>query len=133
VEDIMEDKAILNLDGKSFEFDIDIGSENEKCFDISSLREETGYITMDHGFGNTGSCFSAITYVDGANGVLQYRGYPFDQNGCVRHLKAIARAVKDAGGEVKKNDGSDKSYRLTLNGTTTIYTCTRHELLETEL
>ncbi len=61
------------------------------------------------------------------------RPYPFDQNGCVRHLKAIARAVKDAGGEVKKNDGSDKSYRLTLNGTTTIYTCTRHELLETEL
>jgi hypothetical protein len=59
--------------------------------------------------------------------------YPFDQHGCVRHLKAIVKAVKDAGGEVKKNDGSDNSYRLTLNGTTTIYTCTRHELLETEL
>jgi hypothetical protein len=62
-----------------------------------------------------------------------HKPYPFDQHGCVRHLKAIVKAVKDAGGEVKKNDGSDNSYRLTLNGTTTIYTCTRHELLETEL
>ena len=62
-----------------------------------------------------------------------HKPYPFDQYGCVRHLKAIVKAVKDAGGEVKKNDGSDNSYRLTLNGTTTIYTCTRHELLETEL
>ena len=62
-----------------------------------------------------------------------HKPYPFDQHGCVRHLKAIVKAVKDAGGEVKKNDGSDNSYRLTLNGTTTIYTCARHELLETEL
>ncbi len=61
------------------------------------------------------------------------RPFPFDQHGCIRHLKAIAKAVKDAGGEVKKNDGSDRSYRMTLDGITTIYTCTRHELLETEI
>ncbi len=61
-----------------------------------------------------------------------HKSFPFDQNGCVRHLKAIVKAIKNAGGEVKKNDGSDKSYRMTLNGTTTIYTCTKHELLETE-
>jgi len=59
--------------------------------------------------------------------------FPFDQSGCVRHIKAIAKAVKDAGGEAKKNDSSDRSYRMTLDGTTTIYTCTRHELLETEI
>ncbi len=59
--------------------------------------------------------------------------YSFDLHGCIRHLRAIARAVKDAGGEVKENDGSDRSYRMTLNGKTTIYTCTRYELLETEL
>ena len=59
--------------------------------------------------------------------------YPFDRHGCVRHLKAIAKAVKDAGGEVKKSDGSDMSYQITLDGKTTIYTCTRHALLETEL
>jgi hypothetical protein len=57
----------------------------------------------------------------------------FDLHGCKRHLKAIAKAVKDAGGEVKINDGSDRSYKMTLKGKTTIYTCTRHELLETEL
>ena len=51
----------------------------------------------------------------------------------MRHLKAIAKAVKDAGGEVKENDGSDRSYRIILNGKTIIYTCTRYELLETEL
>jgi len=62
-----------------------------------------------------------------------HRPFPFDIHGCKRHLKAIARAVKDAGGEARKNDGSDRSYRMTLNGKTTIYTCTRHELLETEL
>ena len=62
-----------------------------------------------------------------------HKSFPFDQAGCVRHLKAIARAVRDAGGEAKKNGGSDRSYRMKLNGTTTIYTCTRHELLETEL
>ena len=61
------------------------------------------------------------------------RSFPFDLHGCKRHLKAVAAAVKDAGGKVKKNDGSDRSYRMTLNGVTTIYTCTRHELLETEL
>jgi hypothetical protein len=61
------------------------------------------------------------------------RPYRFDIHGCKRHLKSIAKAVKDAGGEVKKNDSSDRSYQMTLNGKTTIYTCTKHELLETEL
>ena len=59
--------------------------------------------------------------------------HSFDLHGCIRHLRAIAKAVKDAGGEVKENDGSDRSYRMTLHGKTTIYTCTRYELLETEL
>ena len=75
----MSDKATLTLEGKDFEFNISTGSENEKCFDISSLRSDTGYITMDPGFGNTGSCFSSITYVDGTNGILQYRGYPIEE------------------------------------------------------
>ena len=63
-----------------------------------------------------------------------YHGpYPFDLHGCIRHLKAIVRAAKDAGGKVRKNDGSDRSYRVTLHDKTIIYTCTRYELLETEL
>lgn len=75
----MSDKATLNIGGKSYEFDVITGSENEKCIDMQSLRDETGYITMDPGFGNTGSCYSSITYVDGAKGILRYRGYPIEE------------------------------------------------------
>ncbi len=75
----MTETAKLNLEGKDYEFDITVGSENEKCIDITKLRSETGYITMDQGFGNTGSTFSSITYVDGANGILRYRGYSIEE------------------------------------------------------
>lgn len=75
----MSDKATLTVEGKSYELDVHIGSENEKAIDIQNLRSDTGYITMDPGFANTGSCFSSITYVDGANGILRYRGYPIEE------------------------------------------------------
>ncbi len=75
----MSEKATLTLDGKSYEFDIITGSENERCINIKDLRSTTGCITMDPGYGNTGSCFSSITYVDGANGILRYRGYPIEE------------------------------------------------------
>jgi len=55
------------------------GTENERALDVRSLRAESGYITFDEGFGNTGSCSSSITFVDGENGILRYRGYPIDQ------------------------------------------------------
>jgi len=77
--DNMSDKATLILDGKQFEYDIVTGSENERCIDITHLRKETGHITMDQGFGNTGSCFSSITFVDGGKGILRYRGYPIEE------------------------------------------------------
>jgi citrate synthase len=75
----MSDKATLTVDGKTYEFDTFTGSENERCIDTQNLRSATGYITMDPGFGNTGSCFSSITYVDGAKGILRYRGYPIEE------------------------------------------------------
>ena len=75
----MSDKATLTIEGKTYDLDVTIGSENEKCIDIQQLRDETGYITMDPGFGNTGSCYSSITYVDGAKGILRYRGYPIEE------------------------------------------------------
>ncbi len=74
-----------------------------------------------------------LVMVSTAQANTYHKSFPFDLQGCKRHLKAIAEAVKDAGGEVEKNDGSDRSYRMTLDGTVTVYTCTRHELLETEL
>jgi len=58
---------------------VTIGSENEPAMDISTLRSSTGLITLDHGYGNTGSCKSAITFIDGEKGILRYRGYPIEQ------------------------------------------------------
>jgi len=68
-----------NFDGKSVEFPVLVGTEQEKAIDISKLRAETGYITFDDGFKNTGSCISEITFIDGEEGILRYRGYPIEE------------------------------------------------------
>lgn len=75
----MSDFAELILDGKSFKLPIITGTENEKAINITKLRDETGYITIDTGYKNTGATTSAITYLDGENGILHYRGYPIEQ------------------------------------------------------
>lgn len=75
----MQKHAELHLEGKSYSLPVLVGSENEKAIDISQLRAETGYITLDHGYGNTGSCTSKITYIDGEKGILRYRGIPIEQ------------------------------------------------------
>lgn len=75
----MSEIAKLELNGQTYEFPVIEGSENEKAIDISSLRDKTGYITMDQGFKNTGSCKSSITFLDGEIGILRYRGYPIEQ------------------------------------------------------
>ena len=69
-----------NIKTKDFEIELPIieGSENEKAIDISSLRSSTGYITLDPGYGNTGSCNSSITFIDGEKGILRYRGYSIE-------------------------------------------------------
>jgi citrate synthase len=77
--DIYMNAARLNLEGKEHNLHIIRGTENELAVDISKLREQTGYITLDDGFSNTGSCVSAITYIDGNNGILRYRGYPIEE------------------------------------------------------
>ena len=76
----MTEKAkIIFPDGQSFDFPVLTGSEHEKGIDISNLRKLTGYITLDPGFVNTGSCESSITFLDGEKGVLRYRGYPIEE------------------------------------------------------
>lgn len=72
--------ATLTLpDGKSIELPVVVGSENEHAVDISDLRAKTGYITLDDSYGNTGSCYSSITFIDGEQGILRYRGIPIDE------------------------------------------------------
>src|SRR5690349_10723003 len=73
------DNAKLTLQGKEYEFPVMVGSEQEVGIDFASLRAKTGAIGFDPGFGNTGSCESAITYIDGDKGILRYRGYPIEQ------------------------------------------------------
>jgi len=75
----MSETARIILDGKEFEFPVVVGSEDEKAIDISKLRAQTGYITLDYGFKNTGSTQSSITYLDGENGILRYRGYSIEE------------------------------------------------------
>jgi len=75
----MSKEAKLELDGKSFTLPTVEGSEGEKAIDISSLRANTGYITLDDGYGNTGSCTSKITFIDGDKGILRYRGIPIEE------------------------------------------------------
>ena len=72
------EKAIITLNGKSFDFPIVCGTEGNKAIDISTLRSRTGYITLDEGLANTGSCKSAITFIDGEKGRLSYRGIPIE-------------------------------------------------------
>jgi citrate synthase len=71
--------AKLLIDGKTFELPIIEGTEGERAIDISRLRQETGLITLDPGYANTGSCQSSITFMHGEKGILRYRGIPVDQ------------------------------------------------------
>ena len=75
----MKKKATLNVNDKIFNLDIITGSENENALDISKLRLDANLITLDSGFKNTGSCQSAITFLDGENGILRYRGYSIEE------------------------------------------------------
>ncbi len=75
----MAETAQITVDGNTYELPVTEGSENEKAIDIASLRGQSGVITLDRGFKNTGSCESAITFLDGEKGILRYRGYPIEQ------------------------------------------------------
>ena len=75
----MDKTTELILDGKSCKLPIIEGTEQERAIDISALRDQTGYITLDDGYGNTGSCRSQITFIDGEKGILRYRGIPIEE------------------------------------------------------
>jgi len=71
--------AKLILEGKEYTLPVVRGTEGEKAIDVSGLRKTTGYITLDKGYENTGSCRSAVTFIDGEKGILRYRGYPIEE------------------------------------------------------
>jgi citrate synthase len=75
----MSETATLELNGQRHTLPVLVGSENEKAVAIGALRDTTGYITLDDGYGNTGSCQSQITFIDGEQGILRYRGIPIEE------------------------------------------------------
>ena len=75
----MKKKVTLNVNDKIFNLDLITGTENENALDISKLRSDANLITLDSGFKNTGSCQSAITFLDGEKGILRYRGYSIEE------------------------------------------------------
>jgi citrate synthase len=75
----MENTGTIRLGDENFEFPIIEGTEGEKALDTRTLRSKSGCITFDEGYGNTGSCLSKITFIDGEKGILRHRGYPIEQ------------------------------------------------------
>ena len=75
----MTESVKLTYGDKTYTLPVVVGSEGEKAIDISKLRQETGFVTLDPGYANTGSCKSDITFMDGEKGILRYRGIPVEQ------------------------------------------------------
>jgi len=95
----MTDKAILTFpDGQAYDLPIVVGSEGERAVNIQKLRADTGYITLDDGYTNTGSCESKITFIDGEEGILRYRGYRVED--IARHCSFIETAQLVIWGEL---------------------------------
>ena len=94
----MSKNARLILDEKEHTLPVIIGTEGEKAIDVRSLRADTGYITFDDGYGNTGSCESEVTFIDGEKGILRYRGYPIEE--LAEHSDFIESAYLIMNGEL---------------------------------
>jgi citrate synthase len=75
----MSETAQLKIGDKTYDLPVIEGTEGEKAIDISKLRDQSGYVTLDIGYKNTGATKSAITFLDGEVGILKYRGYPIEQ------------------------------------------------------
>ncbi len=89
----MATTATLKIDDQDLELPVIVGSEGERAVDVRKLRATTGYITYDEGFGNTGSCQSKITFIDGEKGILRYRGYPIEQLSAKSNFIDVAHLV----------------------------------------
>lgn len=75
----MSESATISVNGNQYEYPVISGTEGEKAIDVRKLRADTGYITYDDGYGNTGSCLSDITFIDGEVGILRHRGIPIEE------------------------------------------------------
>jgi citrate synthase len=114
----MTEHVKLIYGNRTFELPLVEGSEGEKAIDISNLRRETGLITLDYGYANTGSCFSAITFMDGERGILRYRGIPVEQ--LAERATFTETAYLLINGELPKS-GELKRFSILLNDNSLVH------------
>jgi len=119
----MPSTATLKLEDKELHLPIITGTEGEKAVDIRNLRNETGYVCYDDGFGNTGSCESAVTFIDGEAGILRYRGYPIEQ--LAEHSSFIETAYLIINGELP-TPAQRKRFSQLLTENAPIHSSTEH-------
>ncbi len=118
-----QEYAKLIIDGKTYEFPIIVGTEGERAIDISTLRKETGLITFDPGYANTGSCKSSITFMDGEKGILRYRGYPIEQ--LAEHSTFVETAYLLINGELPTRKQLNR-FSVLLNDHSMVHEDMRH-------
>ena len=122
----MNNKATLNINNKVHDLDLITGSENEVALDISKLRLDANLITIDAGFKNTGSCQSAITFLDGEKGVLRYRGYSIEELANKANFLEVAyllifgelptkQQLEKLSDDIKERSIIDEDLRIILN------------------
>ncbi len=106
----MSEEAILKIRDQEYNLPVLEGTEGEKGIDISQLRTTSGYVTLDPGYGNTGACQSGITFVDGANGILRYRGIPIEE--LVQYSRFVEVAYLLIWGELPNQEQMQKFSNL---------------------
>jgi len=114
----MSEKASLKIGDNTFELPLVMGTENETAVDISKLRSQSGVITLDQGYKNTGATTSAITFLDGEKGILRYRGYPIEQ--LAEESTFIEVAYLLIFGELPTHD-EHETFRMTIRRHTLIH------------
>ena len=123
----MSDKGFLEVKGQRIELPVEVGVENEVAIDISKLRPQTGIITLDRGFKNTGSCSSGITFLDGEKGVLRHRGYAIEDLASKANFLEVAYLIifgelpnkaqfEKFDADIKKNNLVNEEMKKILDG-----------------
>ncbi|MGB0263242.1 MAG: citrate synthase [Opitutales bacterium] len=120
----MENKTgTIRLDDENYEFPVIAGTEGEMALDTRSLRGKSGYITFDEGYGNTGSCLSEISFIDGEQGILRHRGYPIEQ--LAEHSSFLETAHLIIYGELPQSTELD-AFRARVSNNASIHTGMHH-------
>jgi citrate synthase len=123
----MSKVATLEFEGKKYDFPVYIGAEDEIAFDISKLRDMTGMITLDFGYKNTGATKSAITFLDGEEGILRHRGYAIEDLAKKASYLEVAyliifgelptkEQIEKFDSDIKKNSLVDEEMKNIING-----------------